>query len=119
MTISKERQSVLAIIAGLVVVTLITQNFAFLIASFLLAVSLPFPILYTPVHKFWILLSNILGWITRHVILFVLFYLFLTPFALLLKLLGKQTIETRWKKKDTFFSDRNHLYASKDFNNPW
>jgi hypothetical protein len=119
MTISKERQSVLAIIAGLVVVTLITQNFAFLIASFLLAASLPFPILYTPVHKFWMLLSNILGWITRHVILCVLFYLFLTPFAFLLKLLGKQTIEIRWKKEDTFFSDRNHLYTSKDFNNPW
>jgi len=119
MTISKERQSVLAIIAGLVVITIISRNYAFLIAGGIFACSLPFPFICAFIHKFWMLLSDILGWIARHIILTVLFYVFLTPFAFLLRLFGKQTIQVRWKKEQTFFSERNHLYGPTDFINPW
>ena len=119
MRISKERQSVLAIIAGLLVITIISRNYGFLIAAGIVAAILPFPFLCVVVHKFWMLLSDILGWIARHIILTVLFYVFLTPFAFLLRLFGKQTIQVHWKKEQTFFSERNHLYGPADFKNPW
>jgi len=119
MAISKERQSVLAIVAGLLVVTIITHNYIFLIISGIIAATLPFAILYIPLHKGWTFLSNCLGWISRHVILFVLFYFFLTPFSYLLRLFGKQTIQGRRKKEVSFFSERNHVYDPGDFNNPW
>jgi len=119
MSISKERQSVLAIIAGLLVAAIITHKYIFFIISGIAAGTLPFSILYIPLHKFWTFLSNILGWISRHIILFFLFYFFLTPFSYLLKLLGKQTVQTRWKKEKSFFWERDHVYTPYDFNNPW
>jgi hypothetical protein len=119
MSISKEQQSVLAIVGGALLLALITQNYIFLIIAGVAGVTLPFSILNTQVHKGWTLLSNVLGWISRHVILFLLFYLFLTPFAFLLRLFGKQTIRRHWEKEKSFFSKRNHVYTPGDFNNPW
>src|SRR5262245_15747953 len=109
MRISKERQSVLAIIAGLTVLTIFRRYYAFLIAGGIFAASLLFPFVCAFIHKFWMLLSDILGWIARHIILTVLFYIFLTPFAFLLRLFGKQTMQVHWNKKKSFFSERNHL----------
>jgi hypothetical protein len=119
MTISKERQSVLAIIAGLIAITIISRNYSFLVAGGLFAASLPFPFVCAFIHKVWMFLSDILGWISRHIILTVLFYIFLTPFAFLLRLFGKQTMQVHWEKKHSFFSERNHLYTANDFKNPW
>jgi hypothetical protein len=119
MSISKEQKSVLAIIAGLLVVALIGHNYIFFIAAGIAAVTLPFSILNRPLHKLWILLSEILGWISRHIILFVLFYFFLTPFSFLLRLFGKQTIHTHWKNEKSLFVERKHIYTPDDFTNPW
>jgi hypothetical protein len=119
MSISKEQQSVLAIIGGLLIAALISHSYIFLIIGGVVALSLPFAFFYVPLHKFWTLLSNILGWISRHIILFVLFYFFLTPFSFLLRLFGKQTIHTRSKKEKSSFSERNHVYTPDDFTNPW
>ena len=119
MSISKEQQSVLAIIGGALMLALISHNYVFLIIAGAIGVTLPFAILNTPVHKAWIFVSKVLGWISRHIILFLLFFFFLTPFALLLRLFGKQTIARHWKKEESYFSERNHVYTRGDFNNPW
>ena len=119
MSISKEQQSVLAIIAGLLFIALLTHNYGFAIAAGVAVITLPFSILNAPIHKAWTFLANVLGWITRHVILFILFYLFLTPFSFFLRLLGKQTIDVRWEKAKPLFIERNHVYDSADFTNPW
>jgi len=119
MSISKEQQSVLAIIGGLLLVALISHNYIFFIIAGIAAATLPFSILYIPLHKLWTFLSNVLGWITRHIILFVLFYFFLTPFSFLLRLFGKQTMDTRWKNEKSLFTERSHVYTPDDFTNPW
>jgi len=119
MSISKERQSVLAIIAGLLIIAIVSHNYTFLIISAIIAAALPFAILYTTIHKFWMFLSNFLGWVSRHILLLLLFYFFLTPFSLILKLFGKQTMQVRMKKEKSIFFNRNHVYTPGDFNNPW
>jgi len=120
MKISKEQQSVVAIVLGLLVIALLNHNYLFLAVAGIVALAFPFSFLNKPVHKGWMAISNILGWISSHIILFILFYLFLTPLSLLRKLLGKKDMMSHFPGKEkTAFHQRNHIYSSTDFRNPW
>jgi len=69
-----------------------------------------------PVHFAWMRFSQILGWISTHVVLTVFYYLILTPSGLLMKLLGKDLLDQRidksaksyWSKRDLSKFDPKH-----------
>jgi hypothetical protein len=119
MKISKEQQSIIAIAAGLLVIAWARHSYIFLISGFAATIAFPFAVLNVPIHNSWMLLSKILGWISSHIILSILFYLFLTPISLLRKLMGRQDMKLLAKGKNSVFYQRNHVYNSKDFLNPW
>lgn len=54
------------------------------------------PVVLTPLHKTWMTFSIIMGWFMTRLILCVLFFLILTPTALLLRLLGKDLLNTKF-----------------------
>lgn len=56
------------------------------------------PVVLRPVHKVWMTFAIIMGWFMTRVILSVLFFLILTPTALLLRLLGKDLLNMRFDK---------------------
>ena len=56
------------------------------------------PVVLTPLHKVWMTFSVIMGWFMTRVILCVLFFIVLTPMALLLKLLGKDLLDMKFEK---------------------
>jgi hypothetical protein len=114
MKISKERQSVLAIVGGIVVATLLTHKYYLLIAAIFVAGCYPFPALYVPVHRVWTKIADMLGWITSNILLTIIFFLFLTPIALLKKLFSKDL-----KQSGTYFSERNKTFGPKDLEAPW
>ena len=66
-----------------------------------------FPQLLKPLNRIWMGLAIILGFIMSRVILTVLFYLVLTPIAILAKIVGKKfmvlkydkSAETYWEKR--------------------
>ncbi|MFI5124515.1 MAG: hypothetical protein ACHQDF_04260 [Chitinophagales bacterium] len=120
MKISKEQQSVLAIIAGLLAIALIKHRYAFLWAAGIMAICFPFGSLNRPVHKVWTAVSKVLGTISGQCILFILFFLFLVPLSALRKLFGKQEAMRNFRGNATsHFHQRNHLFIPKDFLNPW
>ena len=51
--------------------------------------------LYVP----WMILGGILGWINTRIILSAIFYIMFTPFAVVLKLLGKDILSLKIDKK--------------------
>jgi hypothetical protein len=63
-------------------------------------------------NKLWMILAVLLGWVMTRVILIILFYLVLTPIALLARLFNKKFIKfgydkaasTYWEKRDTDIS---------------
>ncbi len=55
----------------------------------LAATALLAPIILKPVYIVWMYIGFVLGWINTRLILGIVFYLFFTPIALLMKLLGK------------------------------
>ncbi|GKX33957.1 MAG: hypothetical protein MnENMB40S_15750 [Rhizobiaceae bacterium MnEN-MB40S] len=59
------------------------------IAAVLVIWSLVAPMTLAPVYRGWDRLGHVLGWINSRVILGVLFFLIVTPTALIMKMIGK------------------------------
>lgn len=53
------------------------------------------PLLLRQPYKLWMVLAHILGWINTRIILGVVFFIVMTPIALVLKLLGKDFLHRR------------------------
>ncbi len=71
-------------------------SYALLGSSILfLSLSFIYPLLLKPVQKLWMSLAVLLGWLMTRVILIILFYLVVTPIALLAKLCGKDFLNTK------------------------
>jgi hypothetical protein len=67
----------------------------------------------------WLRLSHILGWINSKILLSVVFVFFLTPIALLYRLLRKDSFMIRKPPEDSAFTSRNYTFRSSDLENPW
>jgi hypothetical protein len=66
----------------------------------------------------WHKLSEGLGYVNSRIILSLVFFLALVPIALLSRLFTKGDLQLK-RKKGSYYSDRNHQYAPKDFENVW
>jgi hypothetical protein len=66
------------------------------------------PLALRPVHKYWMKLALLLGLLSSHVILALLYYLLVTPLGLVMRGLGKNPLTLRpeeqagsyWMKRD-------------------
>jgi hypothetical protein len=120
MKISKEQQSVIAVVAGLLLFAWLRHNSILLIAAVIISIGFFLPAIGRAVHFLWHSMSEILGWISGHIILFILFYFFLTPLAFLRRMTGKKGMVKKFiGDRTSLFSDRNHVYTKEDFLNPW
>lgn len=66
----------------------------------------------------WFKLSEAIGAVTSRILLTVIFFFALVPIALLSRLFTKGDLQLK-RKKDSYYSDRNHTYLPKDFENVW
>jgi len=76
----------------------------FLLAAVFLSLGLAAPVFLKPIHKVWMTLSVLLGWLMTRVILTVLFYLVITPIGLLLRLFGKDFLNLKLdRNRDSYW----------------
>ena len=68
------------------------------------------PTLFKPIRFFWIHIGISIGKISNLIILFVLFFIIISPLAIFLKILGRDVLKLRmnknktsWQKKEYFF----------------
>lgn len=47
-------------------------------------------------YKFWMRLSDVLGWINTRIILGAVFILIFSPLGFLMRTLGKDTLDKKW-----------------------
>ena len=66
----------------------------------------------------WFKMTQAIGWVTSKVILTILYFLFITPYALVLKVLSKKDV-LKSKDSESLFVSRNQKYSAKDLENPW
>lgn len=67
----------------------------------------------------WEKFALALGWINTRIILSLVFFIFLTPFAVLARLFSKNSNLKLKNKENTTFVERNHTYTKKDLENIW
>ena len=118
----KNLEAILAICVGLLVFFWIFGNHYFLIASTVIGVAgLLSSFLAEKIAWFWYKLAAVLGKINGFILLTILFYLILTPIALLSKLFKKDELQLKKKNNSnaSYFVERNHSYSKKDLENPW
>ena len=66
----------------------------------------------------WLKFAHLLGLVNSKVLLGAIFFIFLTPIAFFMKLLGKTNINLN-KKSTSYFVTRNHEYNAGDIENIW
>ena len=88
-----------------------------LIISMLAAIS---PRLAQGMHTAWMALARVLGWINSRILLTVLFFVILTPIALLARWRGANSLQLRRKPgQDSWFVSREHQYDKTDMEQIW
>jgi uncharacterized membrane-anchored protein YitT (DUF2179 family) len=69
-----------------------------------------FPKILKPLNRIWMSLAIILGFIMSRVILTILFYIVLTPIAILAKLVGKRFMVLKYDKSaNTYWEKRTNI----------
>ena len=116
----KNSETILVICIGLMVLFLIFKIKAFLTASLLIGLAGIFSDwLSAKITWAWLKLATILGEINGKILLSIVFFLILTPIALLMKMVGKVSFRIKKNNATTFYEERNHLYTASDIENIW
>lgn len=73
----------------------------------LAVVGMLFPMILWPLQKIWMAFAVLMGWFMSRVILVILFYLVLTPTAIIARIFGKQFLELKWdRSQKTYWNYR-------------
>lgn len=66
----------------------------------------------------WFKISEVLGWINSRLLLGIIFFFFLFPISLIMRLFNKITVKLK-KHEGSYYAERNHTYTSTDLENSW
>lgn len=93
----------------------------FIGAAGILLVALLFPLLLKPLAWLWFRFSTGLGWLTSRIVLFIIFWILVTPMGLIRRWLGKDSLRVHQFKKGkvSAFVDRNHEFTATDLKYPF
>jgi len=72
------------------------------------------PNVLKPLNKIWMILAVILGWFMSRLILFILFYIVITPIGFFLRIAGKDFLNLRTdKNSDSYWEKREKRVKEK------
>jgi hypothetical protein len=84
------------------------------IGVLLILFGLILPTILKPLNKIWMILAVILGWFMSRLILFILFYIVITPIGFFLKLMGKDFLHRKIdNNSQTYWETREKKIAEK------
>lgn len=93
----------------------------FIGATVLLVINMTWPRIYSLAAGIWLGFSHLLGTIMSKVILTLVFFVMVTPLALLRRVLGHDPMRLKqWKGgTDSVFETRDHTYSPKEIEQPF
>ena len=84
------------------------------IGFLLILFGLILPSILKPLNKIWMTLAVILGWFMSRLILFILFYIVITPIGFILRMAGKDFLNLRTdKNSDSYWEKREKTVKEK------
>ena len=106
--------------AAMVVLFFVTgrNHYGWLAAAAVLAlIALGSVQLSARIHVLWMKIAQVLGRISSAVLLTLVFFLMLTPMAVMRRIFSRQDVLQLKKKEATYFTIRNHTYTAGDLKN--
>jgi hypothetical protein len=82
---------------------------ALIISVIFLVLGLINSIILTPLNKSWFKFGILLGKIVSPIVMGVVFFLVVTPISLIMKLFGKDILNIKKNKKQTYWIEKNGL----------
>ena len=79
------------------------------LSVFFLLFGIIYPRLLKPIYLAWMTFAVILGWFMTRVILILLYYLLITPLGFIMRLFGKDFLDTLINNKKSYWNQRDHL----------
>jgi hypothetical protein len=80
----------------------------------LLLTGLLVPPLARAFHRAWMRLAYVLGYVNSRILLFVMFYGIVTPYGLLSKLFGRDVLNRRGKRSESYWIRREQTRQSRE-----
>lgn len=119
MSDTEKLKAQLVIITGLAVLGVFFKSLYFYYSAALLGIIfLSLPWFSDLILKGWFKLAELLGWINSRILLSLVFYIFLSPLAMLNRLFSKDLLKLK-KSAGSMYSPRNHKFTKKDLENIW
>jgi hypothetical protein len=89
------------------------------IGSLLIVCGGVLPSVLAPIHKGWMWVGHILGWINTRILLGIVFYALVTPIGIVVRLMGKNTMRKGFAESSTTYriarSPRHHSHMKYQF----
>jgi hypothetical protein len=85
------------------------------------ALGMSVPQLFRPLAVLWLGLSNLIGEVVSRILMFIVFFVVVTPIGIVRKLSGKDSLKLRTFKagKDSVMLTRNHAFSASDLERPY
>ncbi len=97
------------------------RDFYFIIAFWVLLLTMIFPKLYYPAAIVWFGLAQALSWVSSRVILTLVFFLLIVPVGLVRRAMGKDPLQRKDFKRgnQSVMKERNHRFTAADIDKPY
>ena len=122
MTKEQSKDTGMAMALLLLLVFVKTRKNGWLYAAILVqVVDMVVPRIFTPIAYAWFGLAHILGTVMSRVLLSILFFGLVTPFGVIRRMMGKDSLKLRAFKasNESAMTVRNHLFIAKDIEKPY
>lgn len=115
---SQPKKTLLIIAIGLSLINLYFKSLTLIVIPLLLVIiALTSPKISYWIEKFWFKLSSILGFVSNRVILFLVFFIILTPIAFLFRITRKNKRSNNDSTSN--YKVREYQFDTKDLKNTW
>lgn len=121
-TKAQARDTGMAMVLICLIVGIFTHNNGWNVAAIaLLVLNMTWPSAYTPVAYVWLGLSGLLGSVVSKVLLSIVFFVVVTPIAVLRRMMGKDSMRLKAFKQgqESVMVVRDHTYTAQDVEQPF
>jgi hypothetical protein len=88
---------------------------ALIVAALFALTALLTPATLAPVYRLWMRLAEVLGWINTRILLIIIFYLVVTPVALVMRLFGHKPLEARGRDGSHWTEPPRNSYGDRHY----
>ena len=121
-TKNQSRDTGMAMVLLLLIVAASRRREVYLFAAMALQIlGMTVPQIYRPVAVIWLGLSDLLGSVVSRVLLYIVFFVLVSPIGIFRRLIGKDSLKLRAFKasKESVMLERNHTFVGKDLETPF